>query len=74
MTPIQAIMSEMQPRTDAKPVIFNGFRPRLLGYAATHRDADLLAVMHRVTVQYVSTARCNFPDGRVSDEFYLLHG
>ncbi len=56
------------------PVIFTGFKPRLLGYATTKRDADILAIMHRVGVRYVSTARCNFPDGTVSGEFYLLHG
>lgn len=73
MTPIQAIMADLKPRDDAKPVIFNGYKPRLLGYAATHRDADLLAIMCRVTCRYTSTARCNFPDGSISGEFFLLH-
>lgn len=73
MTTISAIMLRTQSRTDAKPVIFSGFKPRLLGYAASQRDAAMLGVIHRISSRYMSTARCNFPNGHVSDEFFLLH-
>jgi hypothetical protein len=74
MSPIQQIMAQEQPRTDALPVIYSGFRPRLLGYAASQRDASLLGIMSRVSCIYISTARCDFSDGQTSGEFFLLHG
>lgn len=74
MTSIQSILAELQTRTDAKPVIFTGFRPRLVGYAVSLKDAYRLAIIQRIATNYTSTARCNMPDGRVSDEFFLLHG
>lgn len=74
MTPIQNILSGLQPRTDAKPVIFNGFRPRHVGYAVDMKEAYRLGIIQRVATNYTSTARCNMPDGSVSGEFYLLHG
>lgn len=73
MTPIQSIISTVEVRGDAKPVIFAGFKPRLLGYAASQRDADMLGIISRVRSRYSSTTRCNFPDGRISAEFYMLH-
>lgn len=65
---IAQIVQENPPQGEALPVIFNGFRPRHLGYAISLQAADKLALIHSVSATYVSRAQTKH------GQCFILHG
>lgn len=72
---IRDLIANIPQKSDgALPVVFFGHSPRLIGYAQSTTDADWLAIMNRLSCNYVS--RCpgvTLDSGEKSPPFFILH-